>query len=208
MIPQTPIPMEERAMMSRGTVRPREDSGISEKAAEEMRAEAADEEERPKEKRQRKDERRAIGLSQDESPGARPKRTLERDFDEVAEGETSPKKERTGSARDEQRDVQRVELEAHGNEDEADWWEFIPQEDEEEEEKLRNEGWQGDEEGHPPDVGEEVLRKLDEQAEDEEIRRLLAIPVMTRISDAEAESYNMLSTRMVKVWKRRQEKHG
>ena len=207
-IPQTPIPMEERAMMSRGTVRPREDSGINEKAAEDMRTEAADEEEKPEEKRQRREERKAIGLSQDENPGSRPKRTLEREGDEVAEGETSPKKERTGSAREEQRDVQRVELEAHGNEDEADWWEFIPQEDEEEEEEVRNEGWQGDEEGHPPDVGEEVLRKLDEQAEDEEIRRLLAIPVTTRISDAEAESYNMLSTRMVKVWKRRQEKHG
>ena len=201
-IPQTPVPMLERRDMARGLVRSREEEENRGEAAEAAMVEE-ETSERPEEKRQRTDEGRQQILDPGESLGSRVKRAVD-EIENRAEPTSPTKRERQ-----EAEEIRRVELEIHGNEDEADWWEFIPDELYEEEEKeVKNEGWQGDDENHPPVVDEETMKKLDEKAEDEEIGRLLDIPVMTEITSEEGKSYNMLSTRMVKVWKKRAEKHG
>ena len=43
---------------------------------------------------------------------------------------------------------------------------------------------------------------------DEEIARLEKIPVMEKVDDAAVRELNMITTRVVLVWKKRQEKQG
>ena len=107
-------------------------------------------------------------------------------------------------------DIRMVEVEYTGEEEEE-WLQYSPEvetREEREAEELKNEGWKGTDEDHPPEVSDEVLSKLDEIATDEEVSRLEEIPVMVRVSDEEARGLNMITTRVVLVWKRRQEKQG
>ena len=103
-----------------------------------------------------------------------------------------------------------VEIE-HPGEDEEECLNYAPEvqtQEEAEAEELKNEGWQGDDDDHPPEVDEATLARLDDNATDEEIARLESIPVMVQVTDQEAQELNMITTRVVLVWKKRQEKQG
>ena len=98
-------------------------------------------------------------------------------------------------------DVRRVEQ--HGDEEEYIPWDCIDEGSE-----IKNEGWEGDDEGHPPEVSEEELKSLDDKAEEEEIQRLLKMPVLKPLQEEEQKDYNVISSKLVTVWKHRQEKSG
>ena len=57
-------------------------------------------------------------------------------------------------------------------------------------------------------MSQEELAILDEIAEQEEIDRLLKMPALKSLNKKESEEYNVISSKLVIVWKNRQEKNG
>lgn len=129
--------------------------------------------------------------------------------DEPVSPPTSPKRDRLYAAGF-AGDIRMVEIE-HTSEDEEEWLNYMPEvqtREEAEAVELKNEGWQGHDEDHPPEVDADTLARLDDVATDEGIARLEKIPVMEKVDDAAARELNMITTRVVLVWKKRQEKQG
>ena len=137
-----------------------------------------------------------MGISVSDASGSRSKRPAELQ----TMGEASPKTPKKLYSPSYAGDIRRIE---HGDEEE-----FSPLDCVEEGTEMKNEGFEGDDEGHPPEVSPEELAALDDMAEEEEIERLLKMPVLKPLSAEEGQEYNVISSKLVTVWKYRQEKNG
>ena len=131
------------------------------------------------EKRQRSEELPAEGtIIQEAQDGQGGDETMKaqgekRGAEEPLSPPTSPKRDRL-YAPNFAGDIRMVEIE-HTGEDEEEWLNYAPEvqtREEEEADELKNEGWKGDDEDHPPEVDAETLERLDDLATDEEIARL------------------------------------
>ena len=145
-----------------------------------------------KTKDERPDEGMTITIS--DTPGTK------RDLESAEVGESSPNSPKKLYAPAFAGNIQRIQ---YGDDEEFNPWDCF-----DEGAEIKNEGWEGDDEGHPPEVTAEELEALDEKAEEEEMARLLKMPVLKPLEEEEEKEYNVISSKLATVWKHRQEKHG
>ena len=103
---------------------------------------------------------------------------IKRDLESAEAEGSSPKSPKKLYASAYAGNIQRVQ---HGDDEEFNPWDCFDEGTE-----IKNEGWEGDDEGHPPEVIAKELQMLDEKAEEEEeMARLLKMPVLKPLKEEE-----------------------